>query len=136
MKENAMKTNKLILVAATVTAAFTLSNPALAQFKPETDDGIAASPKVRQMLDERNAHRATASHLAVVSRPAENQPSVTASPKLKQALVERGSDMNRNAMVASTPSTTASAKDGIAASPKLRQQLDERGTQFQIAPIK
>ena len=131
-----MKTNKLILVAATLTAAFTLSNPAQAQFKPETDDGITASPKVRQMLNERNAHRTTASHVAVASRPAQNQSDLAASPKWTQALAGRGSGMNRNAVVASTPSTTAPAKDGIAASPKLRQQLDERAAQFQIAPIK
>jgi hypothetical protein len=51
-------------------------------------------------------------------------------------LAERGTAMNRNVVVADTPSTTAPAKDGIVASPKLRQHLDERRAQFQIAPIK
>ena len=131
-----MKTNKLILLAAVVTAAFTLNPPARAQFKPETDDGIAASPKVRQQLNERNAHKTAANHLVVASRPARAESAIAASPKMSQMLAERGTAMNRNAVVADTPSTTAPVKDGIAASPKLRQQLDERGARFQIAPIK
>ena len=34
------------------------ASPASAQYKPVGDDGIAASPKVRQMLNERNASTA------------------------------------------------------------------------------
>lgn len=134
-----MKNLNSILVAAAITATFSLANNASAQFKPTTDDGIAASPKVRQMLDER----------AAAARPALSVPvagviyrtpgleGVTASPKVRQMLAER------KVVVSGTPSAEvaatgyrASGPDGITASPKLRQQLDERGTQIIIAPLK
>ncbi len=46
-----------ILVAVALLA---LASPAAAQYRPVSDDGIAASPKVRQMLNERKASVATA----------------------------------------------------------------------------
>ena len=41
-------------------ALFAVIGAANAQFKPAVDDGIAASPKLRQQLDERSAWRNTA----------------------------------------------------------------------------
>lgn len=49
--------SNLLLVAAAA-AALTFAGPAGAQYKAVGDDGTAASPKVRQMLDERKASKA------------------------------------------------------------------------------
>jgi hypothetical protein len=63
-KKNAnMTTNRIhavlrpsnLVLAATAIAALTLAGSAGAQYKAVGDDGIAASPKVRQMLNERKA---------------------------------------------------------------------------------
>jgi hypothetical protein len=46
------KTTKAVIAALVGIALLSLSSPALAQDKAAGDDGIAASPKVRQMLSE------------------------------------------------------------------------------------
>ena len=51
-----MKTNRTLSVLATAFAALTLASAANAQYKPVGDDGIAASPKLRQQLNERKAN--------------------------------------------------------------------------------
>jgi hypothetical protein len=58
MKDTNMKTNRMALMVATAFAAFTLAGAATAQYRPAGDDGIAASPKVRQALNERKASAA------------------------------------------------------------------------------
>ena len=52
-----MKTNRSlkITLAAVALAALAFASTGSAQYKPVGDDGIAASPKVRQMLNERKA---------------------------------------------------------------------------------
>ena len=52
-----MKTNlsPKIALAAVALTALTFVGTASAQFKPVGDDGIAASPRVRQMLNERKS---------------------------------------------------------------------------------
>src|SRR5262245_32497216 len=50
-----MKSIRIPLTIATALAALTLTTAANAQYKPVGDDGIAASPKVRQMLNEHKA---------------------------------------------------------------------------------
>ena len=52
-----MKTNLFskIALSAVALAALAFTGTARAQYKPGGDDGIAASPKVRQLLSERNA---------------------------------------------------------------------------------
>jgi hypothetical protein len=66
-------------------------------YKPTGDDGITASPKARQMLDERKtvaAVPATASTaVASVGYQATGADGITASPKLRQQLNERGAPM-------------------------------------------
>lgn len=47
-------------LALAAIAVLALASPANAQYKPVGDDGIAASPKVRQMLNERKASAITA----------------------------------------------------------------------------
>jgi hypothetical protein len=59
------------------TAVSTVSSP---------DDGIAASPKVRTALDDRNAETASAS-MALAANTADD--GIAASPKVRQQLNER-----------------------------------------------
>jgi len=59
-----MKTNRISLMIATAAAGLALTAAANAQDKPVSDDGIAASPKVRQMLNERNASATAAAAAA------------------------------------------------------------------------
>jgi len=125
-----MKTNKLILLTAVATAAFTLNASA------GTDDGIAASPKYRQQLNERSATTATANNLVVAAPCCRDESKVVASPKGAQQLAESGTAMKCATTKVDTASTTAPANDGIAASPKHRAQLDESGTPIQIAPVR
>jgi hypothetical protein len=133
-----MKNLNKVLFAAAIAATVGLANTASAQYKPTGDDGITASPKVRQMLNERAAATrvapVTPSVTITYRNPAEG---VTASPKVLQMLAER------KVVVSGSPSTDVAAAgyrptgaDGITASPKLRQQLDERSTQIMIAPLK
>ena len=67
-KGKRMKTNRIntlprvtgIIIAITSLASLTLVNSANAQYKPVGEDGIAASPKLRQTLEERKARLNTA----------------------------------------------------------------------------
>lgn len=133
------KFNKIMLVAA-LAASFSVADNARAQYQPVGDDGIAASPKLREQLNERK-HVANAPSTTVASAgyQATGDDGITASPKLRQMLDERKS-------VASTPSSAVASvgykptgADGITASPKLRQQLDERNKEwptYMVAPLK
>ncbi len=133
--------NKLVIITVTAIAALSITQ-ARAQFRPVGDDGIAASPKVRQMLNERahsTAHSEAGPAVASASYRVAANDGIAASPKVRQMLDER----NRNAVVFPPSTAVASVgysptgEDGITASPKLREQLNERGTQpFQVAPVK
>src|SRR6266446_7930268 len=48
-------TNKTVIAAVASVALFAVTSSAQAQYKPTGDDGIAASPKVRYQLNDRNA---------------------------------------------------------------------------------
>ena len=128
-----MKNLSNILSVAVLAGMFSLANRVNAQYIGE--DGIAASPKLRQMLNERKSGSTTTSQsVASVSTPSEDR--IALSPRARQML-------NESRVVASTSSTaTASAgyqlkgEDGITASPKGRQQLNERGAHFMVAPVK
>ena len=101
-------------------------------------DGIAASPKVQQMLNERAARAVAAAPVAGVTYRTPALDEITASPKVRQFLAER------KVVVSSAPgSEVASAgynptgNDGVTASPKLRAQLNERNAaSIVIAPLK
>src|SRR5262249_41207930 len=54
-KDTNMKTIRIPLMVATALAALAFTTAANAQYNPIDGDGIAASPKVRQMLNERKA---------------------------------------------------------------------------------
>jgi hypothetical protein len=71
-KDTNMKTNRLstilrpscLALIATAIGALTLASAVNAQSKSASDDGIAASPKARQVLTERKASAATAAATA------------------------------------------------------------------------
>lgn len=139
LKDNIMKNLNKVVFAAAIAATLSLANSASAQYKPTGDDGITASPKIRQLLNERAAATlaaavSTPSMTVTYRNPAEG---VTASPKVYQMLAER------KVVLSEAPATEVAASgyrptgtDGITASPKLREQLNERGTQVIIAPLK
>ena len=136
MENNNMKTTNKVLFTVTLAAILTALN-ALAQYQPTGPDGITASPKVRQMLNERPASRPTmlAPTVTVTSKNASE--GITASPKVRQMMA------GQKVIVSNTPMTEvanvgyrATGSDGITASPKLRQQLGERAAEFMIAPLK
>jgi hypothetical protein len=131
MKRNLMVLSFAGLICATAAQTW-------AQSQVSGDDGITASPKVRQMLNERKAQIAasTAAPAApAVSTTIPRNTEMAASPKVRQQMLER----------ARVPVVTAESEvagyrptgaDGITASPKLRQMLNEREQTVQIAPLK
>src|SRR5580765_2006774 len=119
--------NKLIVVAALLVTAVstTFASP---QYRPTGDDGITASPRLRQTLDERAAaNRITHQPLnPVVSYKNQGTEATAASPKLRQLQAQRRVvvDGDSGELAGYRPT----GADGITASPKLRQQLDQQGT--------
>lgn len=134
-----------ILFATILAGTIALASSASAQYRAIGDDGIAASPKVRQMLNERQAAKAASLASAKSTTPtvasagyrATGDDGITASPKVRQMLAER------KVVVTGAPSAEVASAgyravgaDGIAASPKLRQQLDQRNATIMVAPVK
>jgi hypothetical protein len=141
-KEKNMKSQNA-LVIVTVTAIATLfAAQARAQYRAVGDDGIAASPKLRLVLNERaraNTLSQADTFVTPVGYRVVAHRDIAASPKVREMLNEQ----KRNAAV--IPSSTAVADvgyratgaDGIAASPKLREQIEGHCSQeFQVAPVK
>ena len=97
------------------------------------DDGIAASPKVRTMLDERCKSKCAAPAV-VTATTITRQTDVAASPKVQQMRAERtAAPAMQTTEIAGYRPTGA---DGITASPMVRAQLDERRQTVEIAPLK
>ena len=133
-----MKNTNYLVTLTAVTLLLASTAPSKAQYKAVGDDGIAASPKVRQMLSERKARAiAPASTAQVVCCKPVSEYTIVASPKVRQMLNEQAA-----AKAASTGAITqvvgykAVGDDGIVASPKLREMLKERSPAIQIAPLK
>ena len=125
--------NRILFTAATV-ASLSLASTALAQYEPVGNDGVAASPKLRQALADRSVRVGPAdASAAVAGACCENN--IVASPKVRQTLPAEPkccAAPSKDSLV----STTSKRNDGIFASPKVRGQLNERPQQFQIAPVK
>jgi hypothetical protein len=133
-----MKSNLMVLSLVGILSATAAQSWAQSRF---VGDGIAASPRVRQMLNERPARIAASTAAPTVSAPtgsytAATRNEIAASPKVLQRLSERP-------VAAHAPTTdpviagyTPTGDDGIAASPKVRQMLNERTPAVQIAPLK
>ena len=136
MENNNMKTTNRVLFTVTLAAILTALN-APAQYQPTGRDGITASPKVRQMLNERPASRPTVLAPTVTVTSNNASEGITASPKFRQIMAAQ------KRIISNAPSTEVAnvgyrptGSDGITASPKLRQQLGERAAEFIIAPLK
>ena len=121
-----MKTMNRVLAVAAMTAVLGLSASAMG-----SDDGIAASPKLRMQLNERKAKRVATPTVTVVTKKAAPA-NLASSPKVEKMFAER----TQIKTLGVEPSTAAPANGWIAASPKVRQQLTERGQVFEIAPLK
>lgn len=78
-----MKKNLLIIVAV-----LGVLSPALAQYKATGDDGITASPKVRQVLDTRKATPSPAVAASQTMCCAAKTRAITASPRVKETLAK------------------------------------------------
>jgi len=99
-----------------------------------SNDGIAASPKIRAMLDEQYKSRSAAPAQPPVTTT-RSRAEIAASPKIQQMRSERPS---APVIVVSTETAgyRPTGPDGITASPKVRSQLDERRSVIEIAPLK
>ena len=121
-----------ILWVATVAGACALASGAKAQYRAVGDDGIAASPKLRQKLDERRTTVAIgAAETPVMVSQGRSDDEIIGSPKANETLTppmvpvvfSTGGDVSYKPV----------GDDGIAASPKVRQLLNERKMRFETA---
>lgn len=133
-----MKQLNLALLTAAVIGLTYNSN---AQYRPTGDDGITASPRVRQMLNERAVSARVASQVTVARTEVENNApvrSIAASPKLQQMLAESRPAVHTTASNGEvvTVGYQATGTDGVTASPRVRQQLNERSQPIMVAPVK
>jgi hypothetical protein len=87
-KAKNMKTN-LLSAILTAVATLTISTTAYAQYKAVSDDSIAASPKVRQMLNERKASAPAAAPAMACSKCADVR-SVKLIPQAKGVEIMTG----------------------------------------------
>ena len=128
-----MINSSFLLVAAATLALFGSAGRAAASTCSCCDDGIAASPKVRAMLNERCMSQCTAPAV-VTTTTITRQTDVAASPRVQQMWSER-----TTAPAVQTTETVGyqpSGADGIAASPKVRAMMNERQQTVLIAPLK
>jgi len=132
-----MKPTKAIFLSLVLTGTVALAHTASAQFKPTGDDGITASPRARQLLDEQK-NRTTAAASGTTANTGAFANGIAASPRVHQMMNERRA--LTSAPAASTELASvgyrATGPDGITASPKVREQLNERSTVFMVAPVK
>jgi L-fucose isomerase-like protein len=89
--------SKIVLIAA-FAAISSLASHADAQssvgYRPTGDDGITASPKLRQMIDARTTVQGmSASAVASIGYRAVGADGIVASPKLRQQLGEHEAQM-------------------------------------------
>lgn len=139
-----MKSLDRILFATAIATTFSLAGIANAQIGANENDGIAASPKVRQMFNEQKtsarsaamAHQHGTAAVAPAGQAATRTVEIAASPKTRQALDERRAAVGRPSSQVASAAYQATGADGITAAPKLRQQLNERPTTFMVAPVK
>src|SRR5215471_20877631 len=111
MKRNLMVLSLVGILCATAAQTW-------AQSQLSGDDGIAASPKVRQMLNERKAQVAvsTAAPTApMITATAPKNTQIAASPKVRQHVRERS---QVPVVTAETEVAGYTGADGITASPK------------------
>jgi len=129
-----MKLNKITLAVA---VAMVISLGTAAKAQADENDGITASPKVRQMLNER---KATKAQPVVAYGKVQSVAPILASPKAQQALSERVLMVKgaaAEAAVIAGAGYNATGADGITASPRTRQELDQRASApIMVAPVR
>lgn len=129
-----MKLNQMTLAVA---VAMAISLGSVAKAEADENDGITASPKVRQMLNERKAARAQP---VIAYGKVQSVAPILASPKAQQALSERVLMVKgaaTEAAVVAGAGYKAIGADGITASPRTRQELDQRAAApVMVAPVK
>lgn len=125
--------NGIAIVALTAfTSMFASQAPA-----QRADDGIAASPKVRFMMNERPAPAYAVLINDTTPYRATEQSWLAASPKTQENLRGRSFPSYGGGTAVAMANETTQVDDGIAASPKVRQQINASSpATFQVAPIK
>jgi len=131
-----MKNLKNALFVATMVAGFSLVYSVRAQSKPAGEDGVAGSPRARQVLNEGRASTPLKAPAPLVTTACRTPgvKGIAASPRVRQILAER-KGIPSKAPLEVASSGTASPKP-IAASPRVRQQLHQHGAELMIAPVK
>ena len=131
-----MKRKALVVMLVAGGLFLGVASKGKAQYEPVGEDGIAASPKLRQQLNERQAAPVFQGGGEAMVYESTRQGAVAASPKVSEMLAEQNPTMHPAAEV--EPRIVGYrpvGNDGIAASPKLREQLNEREAAVQIAPV-
>jgi hypothetical protein len=123
-----MNTAKSILMTITMAALLT---PAVQLKAERADDGIFASPKLREQLDFRKT--IPSRNLDAPSRTVVVNDGIFASPKLREQM---DSHFRVRAEATTLDLAHAKSSDGIVASPKLREQMGTRFPRIEVAPIK
>ena len=114
-----MKRIEKILFVAASAAVFSMVS-ANAQYQVVGENGIAASPKLRQLFNEKEQRTTVAPDTSVASasyRPtAEDR--IAVSPKLRQLLIERRTVPSTPPAAVASVGYRPTDEDGITASPK------------------
>ncbi len=140
-KEKDMKAFKTLLISAAIAGTMGSVFIANAQYTPIGGDGLAASPKVRQNL---NDHKVTPvvevsrETVRSVSYQAIGTDGIAASPRVRQAINEHQGRATAPALSTEVASVgyRATGPDGITASPRVRQQLNEHPAVMMVARVK
>ena len=127
-----MKNSTRLLLATGAIVAFISASPVARAGNPS--DGIAASPKVRAQLDERNAQYSVGKH-SMTQSTITPQALLAGSPKAQQMRAEKP-QMNTVQVSSEVAGYRPTGSDGITASPKVRARLDEQRQNVEIAPMK
>ncbi len=134
-----MKNTNMLLILTAVAGLLASTSQSNAQYRATGDDGITASPKLRQFLNEsgkRMVKGTPAPAVVSVSYRATGRDGITASPKLRQFIDDSRGVASTGPTVVVKVGYRPTGDDGITASPKLRQFLNERNGAYQIAPLK
>jgi len=129
-------TNKFLLSAFSAAALFSLAGNVQAQYQAIGDDGIAASPRLRALLNERKTTPSDPTAPKAAAYQARGDDGIVASPRMRAMLNERKAAPGVASDSARIVSYQPVGEDGIAASPKFRQMLNEKHATFQVAPVK
>ncbi len=131
-RETDMKTNTKFLTVVATGLFLATAVSSNAQYSAIGADGVAASPKLRALLNDRVGTTVASGEFKSAAYWAKGDDGIAASPKLRAML---SSGTAAGTTVARDVSYKAVGDDGVAASPKLRSFL-ESGKTFEIAPVK